>query len=169
MMEQDMTVAPGRTHKYYTGKPRVEFGAGLSYSKWNVGLKPESAPTVAIATSDTGSKNVTLSITNKGPLVGDAVILAFLVPKTLSTQPGSKMIQKLWQFSRVADVAVGATMEVSFAVDPEAVAITDLATGDIVSAPGSYTLSFRDGSGASVDVGLEVTGKQHVIESFPTP
>ena len=49
MMEQDMTVAPGRTHKYYyTGKPRVEFGAGLSYGKWGVGLKPGSAPTVSI-------------------------------------------------------------------------------------------------------------------------
>ena len=165
-----MTVAPGRTHKYFTGKPRVPFGYGLSYSRWAVGLKPGSAHTVSIATSDSGSTaNVTLSITNNGPRVGDAVVLAFLVPKSLPTQPGSKMLQKLWQFSRAPDVAVGATVELSFAVGPEAVAINDLATGDIISAPGSYTLSFRDGSGASVDVGLEVTGKQHVIESFPTP
>ena len=38
MLEQDMTAAPGRTHKYYTGTPVVPFGAGMSYTEFTLTL-----------------------------------------------------------------------------------------------------------------------------------
>lgn len=83
-------------------------------------------------------------------------------------QTGSKLKQKLWDFARGSDVAVGATAKLEFTVSAEALALADLATGDLVAAPGEYTLVFDSGDGVTVAMlGLSVTGKQVVIEPFP--
>ena len=104
---------------------------------------------------------------NLGPMLGDCVVLAFLKPLDMPTQPGSKLIQKLWQFERLADIPVGASQHASFVVGAEALALADLATGDIVSVPGSFELAFRDGAGNEATIGLTIEGAQRVLEPFP--
>ena len=112
---------------------------------------------------------VSIAVTNHGPLVGDCVVLAFLVPKSLPTQKGLKLRQQLWQFERLSDVAVGDTAHAEFLVSAEALAIADLGSGDLVAAPGRYTLEFREGSASEpTSIELTVEGPQVVIEPFPS-
>lgn len=165
MLEHDLSVPPGKTHKYYTGDPVVRFGAGLSYSNFKLTLKKHDP--LIIATD--GSINVTLTvvISNDGPVAGDEVILAFLEPQKLPSQPGSRLLQKLWDFKRVSDVAVGTTTELPFVLTVESLALADIVTGDIVSAPGEYRVRFDDGSGHNASIPLTITGPQRVLEPFP--
>jgi hypothetical protein len=179
MMEHDMSVAPGRTHKYFTGTPVVEFGAGLSYTSFTLAISHMDPGGVAngessrrgdsiitIQTNSSSGVNVTVAVTNTGSMDGDIVLLVYLIPIHLPTQLGSKLLQKLWQFQRIADVAVGATASAQFTVDAEAISLTDLATGDLVSAPGTYKLVVKDGT-SIVTLDLEVCGDQTVLEPFP--
>jgi hypothetical protein len=177
MMEHDMSVAPGRTHKYFTGTPVVEFGAGLSYTTFTLAISHTDAGAVAngessggsivtIPTDGSSAVNVTVAVTNTGSMDGDIVLLVYLIPIHLPTQLGSKLLQKLWQFQRIADVAVGATASAQFTVDAEAISLTDLATGDLVSAPGTYKLVVKDGT-SIVTLDLEVCGDQTLLEPFP--
>ena len=111
MVEQDMSVAPGRTHKYYTGSAVVEFGAGLSYTTFALSSNvPAVKPAIAIRTDGTVSFNLTIVAKNTGGIAGDVVLMAYIVPKSLPTQPGSKLLQKLWQFERLSDVAPGTSV-----------------------------------------------------------
>jgi hypothetical protein len=54
-----MAKPPGRTYKYYTGKPLFEFGQGLSYSKFTIGCKKQAteahSPTMVITCTVTNS------------------------------------------------------------------------------------------------------------------
>ena len=190
MMEHDLSAPPGRTHKhalptqcfyrsrlatrlrqrfvrrYYTGTPVVPFGHGLSYSRWSM---QASGAAMAIATDGSKDTAVSIAVTNHGPLVGDCVVLAFLVPKHLPTQKGLKLRQQLWQFERLSEVAVGETAHAEFLVSAEALAIADLGSGDLVAAPGTYALDFRDGSASEpTSIELTVQGPQVVIEPFPS-
>jgi len=164
MLEQDMTVAPGRTHKYYTGSPVVEFGAGLSYTTFE--LSVDVPASITIRTDGSLMRNMTITAKNTGHLTGDVVLLAYIIPKALPTQPGSKLLQKLWQFERLSDVASGKSASVTFAITPEAVSLTDLTTGDLVSAPGQFGLVIKDGT-TQLEVQLTVEGKQQILEAFP--
>ena len=89
------------------------------------------------------------------------------MPKSLPTQQDSKLLQKLWSFKRGSDVAVGGIVTMPFAVTAEALALADLRTGDIVSAPGQYDLVFSDGGSSNRTVGLTIEGTQQVLEPFP--
>ena len=93
------------------------------------------------------------------------------VPVSLPTQPGSRLLQALFGFERLPDVKVGATQTATFSISADTLKIADLATGDLVSAPGTYTLRFDAGSGGAkgtrAEVALAVGGPQVVIEPFP--
>jgi hypothetical protein len=97
------------------------------------------------------------------------VVAAYLVPKSLPTQKGSKLLQKLWAFERASDIPVGSKATLSFEVSTKALALADLATGDYVSAPGEYELRFSHGDPEHErTVALTLAGAQQVIEAFPT-
>ena len=104
---------------------------------------------------------------NNGPYVGDVVILAYMIPKSLPDQTGSKLLQKLFDFKRFSDVPIGGTVSASFSVSSVGLALTDLSTGNIVSTPGVYELLFTDGSRHELRCMLTVVGKQQIIEMFP--
>ena len=107
-------------------------------------------------------------MTNHGPYTGDSVITAYLLPLKLPTQAASKLKQKLWSFERASDVEVGASATLDFVVSAEALALADLASGDLVSVPGKYKLVFDSGNGVDmVALGLTITGTQRVVEPFP--
>ena len=44
--------------------------------------------------------------------------------------------------------------------------LTDLKTGDLVSAPGEFALVVKDGT-SQLDVQLTVEGEQQILEPFP--
>ena len=164
MVEQDMSVAPGRTHKYFTGIPIVQFGAGLSYTTFK--LSSTAPASITVPTDGTSTVNITIAVENTGTMAGDIVLLAYIIPQALPTQPGSKLIQKLWQFERLNDVAPGASAAATFAITAEAVSLTDLDTGDLISAPGKFALVVKDGT-TQLTFELNVQGKQRVLEPFP--
>ena len=77
-----IVIKSGRTYQYYTGKPVVPFGFGLSLSRWTTALPPAAASNLTLPTAGGAGRGHTIElvVTNHGPLVGDLVILAFLVP-----------------------------------------------------------------------------------------
>jgi hypothetical protein len=118
-----------------------------------------------------GSKIATVDmlVSNLGPYRGDIVVLVFLVPKHLPTQKDSKLRQKLVDFSRAADVPVGSRQTISFSITAEKLALADLSTGSLVTAPGDYDLRFERGTPDDhCNVALQLTGPQHIVEPFPS-
>jgi hypothetical protein len=97
------------------------------------------------------------------------------VPISVPSQTGSKLIQRLFDFGRVSDVAVGASARWELKLGAEVLALTDVATGDIVSAPGQYEVWLRRGDGTGPQGGgdgdakveLVIEGTERVIEPFP--
>ena len=61
----DMAKPPGRTYKYYTGKPLFAFGSGLTYAKHNVSCT-QSEPEITCTITNTG-----------GASAADEVLLAY--------------------------------------------------------------------------------------------
>ena len=93
----------------------------------------------------------------------------YLRPRRLPTQPGSRLIRQLVGFERAADVPAGGVTTLPFSFGVEELALIDAATGDRVSAPGSYVLELSDGSGAApATVPLTLSGAQVVLEPFPS-
>jgi len=66
MDNYDMSKAPGRTYRYYTGKPLFPFGFGLSLTKIN------------FSASLSTSLQVEVKVSNEGPLDGEEVIMVFV-------------------------------------------------------------------------------------------
>lgn len=125
-----------------------------------------------MATDGSAGANVTVVVTNVGAVAGDAVVLALLRPLSVPTQPGIKLLQTLVDFQRAPDVPAGGAATLTFALTAESLALADLASGDIVSAPGRYELTLCGGAerheGRNVTVGVRIVGSQAVIEPFPT-
>merc|ERR1719469_1552458 len=69
MTNYDMSKAPGRTYKYYTGEPLFSFGHGLSYTDFIMGCSSLVAAKLPM--------NVTCKVTNKGERRGDEVVMMF--------------------------------------------------------------------------------------------
>ena len=82
-------------------------------------------------------------------------------------QPGSRLIQKLIGFERIADLKPMAIARVAFTLSADTLALADLSTGDLVQTPGSFELAFADGAGNEIVVPLEIIGEQYVVEEFP--
>ena len=78
---------------------------------------------VTISTDGSKDRKLRLAVENRGPLIGDAVVLAFLVPVSLPTQPGSKLIQRLFDFVRLPDIAIGASAMAELELSAEALAM----------------------------------------------
>ena len=82
-----MRTPPGRTYKFYTGKPQFHFGDGLSYTTFT--YKWSSAPalldqhtkngtlTVSKESLHLASINYKVEVTNAGSMGGGVAVLAF--------------------------------------------------------------------------------------------
>jgi hypothetical protein len=119
---------PGRTYRFYTGKPVLPYGFGLSFTTWAYVPLPDPAPpsfaridAVARAHAATGvvghipaalkatAADFYINVTNTGSRDSDDVVLGFLVPP--GAGQGGVPLQELFGFERVF-VPAGQTVTV---------------------------------------------------------
>lgn len=156
---------PGRTYRFYTGKPVVHFGHGLSYTTFSyalvsqprvVSLEPlaallaeteaaghqfvrsEASERHGHASSWRAQVEYAVNVTNTGKMDADDVVLGFIRP------PGAGQngvpLRQLFGFERV-HVRAGETVKVFLYP-----ALTDFAqvgaSGRLAATPGEYRLHF---------------------------
>jgi len=140
----DMSKPPGRTYRYYTGKPLWPFGWGLSLTTFDLACT-EVKPVA----------QYNCMVTNTGSLSGDEVVMVF---HTVGDDIRNKVdhpvpIKHLVEFERVT-VAAGQATQITFNLDQKALQLTNK-SGDKVVYPGKHTLMFSRGYGQ--DVQFQVT------------
>merc|ERR1712034_71090 len=131
MTNYDMSKAPGRTYKYYTGTPLFEFGHGLSLT------------TFAMYCVQTATKlTISCVLQNTGELDGDEVVMAFhSVGSTIRAKVDHPVpIKSLVDFERVRVVA-GGKRTVVFKFTEDALLIVNK-DGKKVLYPGERSLIF---------------------------
>jgi beta-glucosidase len=147
-----------RTYRYFTGAPLYPFGFGLSYSKFaysNLKLSANSVPAGEPLSADADVKNTSQRD-------GDEIVELYL---TFPKLPGAP-IRALRGFTRVR-VPAGESRHVHLTLNPRDLSyVSD--TGDIVIAPGSYTLSIGGGQPGSaapvVATAFTITGQTKLPE-----
>jgi len=150
---------PGRTYRFYTGKPVVEFGYGLSYTTFQYTLV--SAPsTLSLAPltkllqdthERTGAKHFPrlanaahaamylVNVTNTGSVAADDAVLGFLTPPGAGV--GGLPLKQLFGFERV-HVKPGETVQVYLYPALTDFAFAAAADGARAPLAGTYTVSF---------------------------
>lgn len=116
-----MGTNPGRTHRFYTGKPVVPFGFGLSFTNFRYTLAAASATVVSLdavrdmltsiekegrtffssqlLTDAPAVVKYSLNVTNTGSMDADDAVLGFLKPPGAGTN--GVPLQTLYAFERV--------------------------------------------------------------------
>ena len=131
--DYNMTTPPGRTYRYYTGKPLFSFGYGLSYTKFEYSKLALSATSI----KPCDSLNVTVSVQNTGQVSGDEVIQVYVEPPKLSGKSFIPNIQ-LVGFERVS-LAPSATHTGHYEVNAYLLSLVD-EDGEHYVFPGQYTV-----------------------------
>jgi len=144
-----------RTYRYYTGDVLYPFGYGLSYTTFRYsGLKitPESGPAA-------GPVKVSATVTNSGPLAGDAVAELYLNAPDSANAP----IRALKGFTRVR-LAAGASTRVEFTLGARDLSSVG-ADGNRSVLPGKYSLSVGGSQPAS---GLPLLSGSFMVKGTET-
>lgn len=147
-------INPGRTYKWYTGKPVVEFGHGLHFTTFQFSWKkrPRTHYNIQqVIESVSGRAPLDLaildtfqvSVQNTGQVVSDYVALLFL---SGSAGPTPHPLKSLVAFSRAHDVEPGSSSTVDLKVTLGAVARAD-ERGNLWLFGGSYRLVLDVGEG----------------------
>eukprot|EP00047_Mylnosiga_fluctuans_P006447 m.246915 g.246915 ORF g.246915 m.246915 type:complete len:772 (-) comp15227_c0_seq1:9-2324(-) len=154
MLDFNMSQAPGRTYRYFTGVPLFPFGHGLSYTTFSIEFPsqpPSSLP-----------NDFTVTVTNTGSVAGDEVIMGFFYPLDIpASSPASKLIKQLFGFERVT-LQPGASTNVTFSVTEDQLA-TYNSDGDRVIYHGRYDLVFTNGIGAERKASITINNPDDVI------
>jgi len=146
MTNFDMTTAPGRTYRYYTGTPLFEFGFGLSYTEFAIG-----------ATLASDNITVNVNVKNVGSRKGDEVVMLY---HRVSDQIKSSVnhpvpIRQLVDFNRVT-VDSSAMTNFTFIINDNELALTNL-NGEKVLYAGTHYLDVTDGSSTPTTISVVVT------------
>lgn len=177
----DMTLrpgddSPGRTYKWYTGKPVVEFGHGLHYTNFTLDWAEDPEQTefdiqelVGDSNSNSTSaldllefKTFDVDVINEGSTSSDFVILAFV--KTSNAGPEPYPNKSLVSYSRVYGVAGGSSEMASLTVTLGSLARAD-ENGDLVLYPGDYKLILDVPEQLTFE--FELAGNEAVLEEWP--
>jgi beta-glucosidase len=136
MKDHSMSTAPGRTHRYFTGKPVYPFGYGLSLTSFEMSCYPT-----------TGKKklNYQCVVINAGNIIGDEVIQVY---HTAGDDVRSKAkhpvpLQSLVGFERIR-VEAGDVDIISFDFDLSVFELVN-EKGDKIVYPGTHMLRFTNG------------------------
>jgi beta-D-xylosidase 4 len=163
---------PGRSHRFYTGRPVVPFGFGLSYSRFRYTIA--SAPRGELSLDSlreylgeierkgrnflkldelagrAASAQFVVNVTNIGGVDADDVVLGFLSPPGAGT--AGLPLQSLFGFERV-HVPARSSVSVLIELPPHELAFVDSA-GRRRALSGEYTVRFGLRETASIGMGL---------------
>ncbi|RDL41531.1 uncharacterized protein BP5553_01510 [Venustampulla echinocandica] len=169
---------PGRTYKWYTGKPIFEFGHGLHYTNFSAKIKSPSSATYSISSllsrdSHTQTqktyKDLTsfdtfqVTITNTGKVSSDFVILRFL---TGSFGPTPYPKRSLVAYKRLHLVEAGGDSQAELKLNLGSLARVD-ENGDMVLYPGDYSFVIDNDEKAAWNFTL--TGEKMALDAWPKP
>ncbi|CAF0944248.1 unnamed protein product [Rotaria sordida] len=141
---------PGRTYKFYTGQAVFEFGYGLSYTTFNYSWYNNSMNSIfsirSLMKNNYNEKKLHLqfyrvNVTNIGQIVGDDVVLAFIIPPRNSFNDPSPPLRKLFGFKRV-QLNINQTIQVFFPLNIDSL-LTVAYNGSKWLEPGSYKILIR--------------------------
>ena len=108
MRNMDFSLAPGRSYRWYTGKPMLGFGYGLSYTTFKLthGKQAQAFETPQFATeaAPSWSQQYSVTVTNTGARHGDEVVQAYMTPPATAptSSGGLPMLRQLFGFERVS-------------------------------------------------------------------
>ena len=137
-VDYNMTTPPGRTYRYYTGKPLVPFGYGLSYTKFGYSKLALSAAII----KPCDSLNVSASVQNTGQVAGDEVVQVYVEPPKITGKPFIPNIQLLG-FERVS-LQVSEMHTGHYELNPYLLSLVD-EDGEHYLFPGLYTVVVTGG------------------------
>ncbi|KAJ5900747.1 uncharacterized protein N7473_004817 [Penicillium subrubescens] len=169
---------PGRTYKWYTGKPVIPFGYGLHYTKfkfdWEETLNREYNIQDLITSCQRSSgghindntpfTTVKAKVRNVGHETSDYVSLLFLSSKDAG--PAPRPNKSLVSYVRLHNIARGSDQVADLPLTLGSLARAD-ENGSLVIFPGRYKIALDN----SEDLTFEFTlkGSPAVIETLPTP
>ncbi|CAJ1462244.1 unnamed protein product [Effrenium voratum] len=165
MLSWDLTKAPGRTYRYFTGEPLWPFGFGLSYTTFQLKLQGPQAVTV----QQGGVGKVSVQVLNTGSMAGDEVVMAYFTPAEGTVPAGSrcsKLRKQLFDFQRIA-VASNEHAVLTFQLSAERFKVfTD--SGDGVSFAGKYSVVLSTGNAeVTLDVTIDGQGRRQPVVLEP--
>ena len=177
MTDQSMRAAqgnPGRTYKFYTGKPVYAFGTGLSYTTFDYTTVNAVRPAYNIAdlapnalADDPQLKDValTLNVTNTGMVASDVVVLGF-VSSSVSPPGVTPPIKELFDFARIHMLSPGASEVITLGLSYRVLGHVD-ADGHSWLLPGTYRVAIQNEEVVVHE--FELVGEATLIESMPQP
>jgi len=136
LFNMNMADSPGRTYRYYTGKPLWPFGFGLSYTTFNITWESPLVQTVNTL-DNVFDVSFRATVRNTGHIAGDEVVMAFVI------NSAPHPLKQLFGFQRVT-LAPGQQKEVFFAGGAESFSFVD-PQGQRVVIPGTYTVVLSNG------------------------
>jgi beta-D-xylosidase 4 len=180
MEDLSLTAGEGRTYKWLGYRnasvaPAFRFGAGLSYSSFDVDVKPLPASALAARSVDSGRSRGALlasfEITthNVGAVAASDATLVFAAPTSSISEaaPLPRPRKQLVDFIRTPVLKPGATHTATVHIFAEAVAMTDH-LGRSVAHRGTYEVIFDGGENAS-SVQHVVIAKDMLLDTLPPP
>lgn len=167
---------PGRTYKFFTGKPVFEFGFGLHYTNFTaeIDAPPQKKYDIsALLKSKTTAKykdqipflNIPVKVNNTGFVSSDYVVLGFLsFRNSTSFSPPTTPQKSLVAYQRLHDLSPGSEDTVSLPLNLGSLSQVD-ERGYVVVYPGTYTFKI-DIDDRSVWT-FELVGEAVVLDEWP--
>eukprot|EP01113_Clastostelium_recurvatum_P014919 TRINITY_DN1818_c0_g2_i1.p1 TRINITY_DN1818_c0_g2~~TRINITY_DN1818_c0_g2_i1.p1 ORF type:complete len:760 (+),score=162.36 TRINITY_DN1818_c0_g2_i1:146-2425(+) len=154
MTSMDMSLAPGRTYRYFKGAPLWPFGYGLTYTAFTLAWHNESDhhqfdENTEVPVHKLGAVTYVVTVNNTGKVAGDEVVQAYFQSPT-----DQKLIRQLFGFQRV-HLLPGQQTEVKFTLSPSTFELGD-EEGTVQVGRGVYTLHFTNGVDMTLSTSLTV-------------
>jgi len=168
---------PGRTYKWFTGKPTLPFGYGLHYTTfsyhWNQKLKHqyniqhlvESCRHADGSINDlTSFANVSIKVSNTGRRASDYVGLLFI--SSTNAGPAPRPNKSLVSYSRLHNIQVRGSQQLDLPLTLGSLARANT-NGDLTVFPGDYEITLD--TDARLTYNFSLKGQPVVIETLPAP
>lgn len=154
-----MTAAPGRTYKYYTGTPLYPFGFGLSYTTFDIKLRPpppqDGPPELFVGGRDGNYTDdvaqIAFDIFNTGNRTGAETMLCYFKPGAGLTPPGETVVpQKVLLAYMKMGFNVSGSGTIGFNVPARYFSTVD-AGGEEWVVPGNHSLVVTNGNDQTIE------------------